>query len=137
MHELGFTNILHVSAIGFSGGLVKMWREDEIAQVEPIAITNQEIHANVHISPSAQPWILSLVYDSTSFNNRKILLHNLEHFSASHKSLWILSDDFNEIASVADKFCGDPINNNRANAFLTCMHNVNMLDLRFTGSRFT
>lgn len=76
MNELGFTNMLHVSAIGFSGGMIMIWREHEIVKVDPIAVTNQEIHANVQVIPSAQPWILSLVYASTRFNDRKIIWKN-------------------------------------------------------------
>ncbi|XP_070035267.1 uncharacterized protein [Nicotiana tomentosiformis] len=137
MVEFWFTNMLHVDAIGYSEGMIMLWREHEVAHVDPIAATNQEIHANVQVSTSSQPCILSWVYASTSFNNKKIRWDNLEHISVSHAQHWILCGDFNEITSAVDKFGGNPINNNRANALLDCLQNINMVDLRFTGSRFT
>lgn len=63
--------------------------------------------------------ILPLVYASTRFNNRKVLWDNLEQISITHTLLRVLCGDFNEITSATDKFGGNPINNNRANALLT------------------
>lgn len=86
MLKLGFTNMLHVNAIGYSGEMIMQWREHEIAQVDPIAVTYQKIHANVQVSPSGQPWILFIVYANIRFNDRKILWENLEQLSASHNN---------------------------------------------------
>lgn len=71
--ELGFTNMLHVDAVCYSGGVVMLWKDHEVDQVYPIAVTNQEIYANVQVSPTRPSWMLSLVYASFCFNNRKIL----------------------------------------------------------------
>lgn len=117
-------------------GMIILWKDHEVEHVDPIAVTNQKIHTNVQVCPTFPPWILSLVYASTRFNNRKILWDNLEQIFITHTLPWVLCGDFNEINSTADKFGGNPINNNRANSILTCLQ-INMVDLGFTGSRFT
>lgn len=45
-----------------------------------IVITDQEIHVNIQVSSITNPWLLSLVYASTSLANRRILWNNLEQY---------------------------------------------------------
>ncbi|OIT00958.1 hypothetical protein A4A49_31088 [Nicotiana attenuata] len=50
--ELGFSGLLQARANGFSGGMVLLWKTDEV-NVDPLVATNQELHATVQVSPSS------------------------------------------------------------------------------------
>lgn len=50
---------------------------------------------------------------------------------------WLVCGDFNEVTNASEKLGGNPIKNNRVSAFVKCINEMNMLDLGFTGPRFT
>lgn len=81
--------------------------------------------------------VFILIYASTSYTARQILWNNLEQFAHSHTHAWLLCHDFNEVTTNAHKFGGNSTNTTHATAFTNYLNNTNMLDLVFTGSRFT
>ena len=54
-----------------------------------------------------------------------------------HSSPWIIARDFNEVLADNDKFGGKTINANRSLLFKDCLDSCNMVDLGFSGPRFT
>nr|XP_033512147.1 uncharacterized protein LOC117276856 [Nicotiana tomentosiformis] len=46
--ELGFSGILQARADGYSGGMVLLWKSEEVI-VDPLVSTNQELHATVQV----------------------------------------------------------------------------------------
>lgn len=68
MEELGFTGLYQVRAHGVSGGIVLMWKTDELT-VDLVVETDKEIHATLRVSPTSPPWNFSIIYGSTNLNN--------------------------------------------------------------------
>ncbi|XP_070041017.1 uncharacterized protein [Nicotiana tomentosiformis] len=52
--ELGFSGILQARADGYSGGMVLLWKSEEVI-VDPLVSTNQELHATVQPTPFFSP----------------------------------------------------------------------------------
>lgn len=50
MLELGCTNMLHVDVVGYSQRMIMLWKDHEVAHVDPIAVTNQE---NIQVGPTS------------------------------------------------------------------------------------
>lgn len=75
-NDLGYHNYIESSASGNSGGIVIMWKEDNIP-ITSLSIFPQAIHPSVKVNFQNSSWILSIVYTSIDFNNRKILWDQL------------------------------------------------------------
>lgn len=105
--------------------------------MDPITVIDQEIHANIQVSRTSKPWLLSLVYAITLLVNRKILWNNLEIVVKNNTRPWLLCGDFNEVIVASEKFGGRPINSKRSATFLKCLDTTNMIDVAFMGPRFT
>ena len=54
-----------------------------------------------------------------------------------HSLPWLVLGDFNEILSEEDKFGGRRLNLNRAIEFKDCIDSCNLLDLGFSGPKYT
>ena len=67
----------------------------------------------------------------------RILWNNLNKVVELHDMLWVLASDFNETLTAEDKFRGRAIGVNSFLLFKECLDNCNMIDIRFTGPRFT
>ena len=50
---------------------------------------------------------------------------------------WLLLEDFNKVLTGEDKFGGKSINLNRALDFKDCLGTCNLLDLCFSGPKYT
>lgn len=54
-----------------------------------------------------------------------------------HSMPWVIAGDFNEVLIGDDKFEGNPINMNKALWFQECLDICRMIDIGFSGPRFT
>ena len=54
-----------------------------------------------------------------------------------HNLLWAIMGDFNEVIAEEEKSGGNPINQRRVNAILDYMDTCQMMDLGFSGPKFT
>lgn len=52
-------------------------------------------------------------------------------------TLMVIAGDFNEALLGEDKYGGRPVNVNKALNFQDCLNNCGMIDLDFSGPRFT
>ena len=62
---------------------------------------------------------------------------NLTKVVELHKLLWVIAGDFNEPLIDEDKFEGRGVNINRSLAFKDCLDRCNMVDMGFSGPRYT
>lgn len=107
LNEYNYTDLIQVVAQGQSGGIVLLWRANEL-MVNPIVVTSQELHAYVQVNQS-QPRFISLINASNSYFKWQILWKKLEIHN-SHNRAWLLCEDFNEISSSSEKFGGTNTN---------------------------
>jgi hypothetical protein len=133
---LPFDGAIHADTIGYAGGLWLLW-DSAVVDVSVLAATEQEIHAVVKVRSSNFSWLLSAIYASPRFLERKILWDNLSQVASLHNLPWLLAGDFNEVLSSEDKFGGLPVNLRRSQLFSNCLNNCGMMDLGFHGPRFT
>lgn len=106
-------------------------------EVTVLSSTKQEIHATVKDLSLNASWMLSVVYASPRFAERRLLWDNLTTIAGLHSLPWVIAGDFNEILLGEDKFGGRPINVNRALKFQECLNDCGMIDLGFTSPKYT
>ena len=102
-----------------------------------LASSEQEIHSTVKVRSSNFSWMFSAVYASPRSVESCILWNNLSNVANLHNMSWVITGDFNEPLTSADKFGGRVVSVNRALAFKECLDKCNMVDLGFFGPRFT
>ena len=102
-----------------------------------MANTEQEIHVSIKVCSSDFSWILSAVYASPRLEERTILWNNLATVAEYHNLPWVIAGDFNKALNTDDKFGGREISVNRSLLFKECLDKCNMIDLGFSGPRFT
>lgn len=106
-------------------------------EVAKLSSTEQEIHVVVSLSYSNTQWLLSAIYASTRFAERRLLWDNLEAVSELHSLPWMIAGDYNEVLMGEDKFGGRPVNVSKAIWFQECLDSCRMIDIGFFGARFT
>jgi len=105
--------------------------------VSELSSTEQEIHTLVRGLFSNNSWLMSAIYASPRFAERCLLWDNLSKVAELHTLPWIIAGDFNEVLMGEDKFGGKPVNISRAINFQDCLNNCGMINLGFSGPRFT
>ena len=134
--RLPFDGSVYTDTIGYSGGIWLLWDSDRVV-VMPLANTEQEIHAIVKVQNSNSSWLFTAVYSSPRFAERFILWNNLIKTAKLHDMPWVLAGDFNEPLSEEDKFGGRAVSVNMLLLFKECLDKCNMIDIGFSGPRFT
>nr|XP_023919431.1 uncharacterized protein LOC112030994 [Quercus suber] len=132
---LPFDGAVVADTIGFVGGIWMLWRSD-LVQVDVLAATEQEIHALIRVRSQNFNWIISAIYASPRFAERCVLWENLKLLASLHNLPWAIMGDFNEVIAEEEKSGGNPISQ-RVNAILGCMDICQMIDLGFSGPKFT
>nr|XP_023873887.1 uncharacterized protein LOC111986485 [Quercus suber] len=134
--RLPMDGAIHTDTIGYAGGLWLLWNSD-IVEVELLAKTEQEIHAKVKVRTSRLSWLFSAIYASPRSEERCILWENLTKVAELHKLPWVMAGDFNEPLIDEDKFGGRGVSINRSLAFKECLDQCSMVDMGFSGPRYT
>jgi len=135
-NRLPFDGAIHTETIGRAGGLWLLWNSERV-EVSFLASSEQEIHSTVKVRSSNFSWLFFAVYASPRNAERCILWNNLSNVADLHKMPWVIAGDFNEPLIGADKFGGRMVSINRALLFKDCLDKCNMVDLGFSGPRFT
>ena len=135
IRNLPFDGAYSTDTLGFAGGIWLLWRSD-LVDVDVLSATEQEIHALIRVS-SSSPWLLSAIYASPRFVDRCVLWDNLKLIADSHNLPWAVMGDFNEMISNDEKFGGNPVCRRRIHAYTECMDYCQLMDLGFSGPKFT
>lgn len=134
--RLPFDGAIHTNTIGLAGGLWLLWNTDKV-DVSFLSKTEQEIHVSVKVRSLDSTYFFSAIYASPRLANRRVLWNNLCMFAELHNMPWVIAGDFNEPLSNEDKFGGRAVSNSRSFDFKECLDSCNMIDLGFSGPRFT
>uniref|UniRef100_A0A7N2N4Z5 Endonuclease/exonuclease/phosphatase domain-containing protein n=1 Tax=Quercus lobata TaxID=97700 RepID=A0A7N2N4Z5_QUELO len=110
VEALHFNGFFATKVIGYAEGLWLLWKKEEV-DVYVLSSTEQEIHA--------------------------IVKANLSQVAQLHNLPWLLLGDFNEVLCSDDKLGGRHVNLNRALDFKACLDSCDLLDLGFSGPKFT
>ena len=134
--ELPFDRVIHTDTIGFAGGLWLLWNEDRV-DISQLANTEQEIHVIVKVRSSNLNWLLFAIYASPRCAERQVVWSNLKMMVEVHEMPWVMTGDFNEPLMEGDKFGGRGLTVSRALQFKECLDACSMIDIGFSGPRFT
>ena len=101
-----------------------------------LSSTKQEMHAII-LSTSKPSWLLLAMYGSPRFVERRLLWDNPKLVAGHHSMPWVVAGDFNEVLMGEDKFEGRPVNLGKALLFQECVDTSKMIDIGFSGPRYT
>ncbi|GLT63636.1 hypothetical protein SLA2020_361860 [Shorea laevis] len=138
--EYGYPCSHVVDSDGWAGGFWLLWDNNEV-YVDVVTSTFQAIHAivQVHSHPifSKFHWFLSGVYGRPQFELRSHLWDELCEVAKYFNGPWLVIGDFNDVVDQVEKFGGAPISQSRVRAYTDCMGDYNLMDIGYTGGRFT
>nr|XP_023896924.1 uncharacterized protein LOC112008814 [Quercus suber] len=134
--RLPFDGAIHTNTIGYAGGLWLLWNTGKV-EVSLLSKTEQEIHVSVKVHSLNSIFFFSAIYASPRLAKRHVLWNNLCLFAELHNMPWVIAGDFNESLSSEDKFGGRAVSSSRSLEFKECLDSCNMIDLGFSGPRFT
>ena len=134
--RLRFDRAIHTDMIDRTGGLWLLWNSDKV-EVTLMEKIEQEIHVTIKVRTSNLSWLFSAIYASPRFTEMSVLWNNLINVAELHSMPWVIAGDFNEPLSSADKLGGRDVSIRRSLLLKDCLDRCNMIDLGFSGSRFT
>ncbi|XP_075670153.1 uncharacterized protein LOC142639911 [Castanea sativa] len=134
--RLPFDGAIFDNIIGLSGGLWPLWDSSQV-DIDEQSSTEQEIHAMVTPKYSSSSWLLFAIYANPRLAERHLLWENLMAVFELHSFPWVIAGDYNEVLIGEDKYGGRPVNINRALRFQDCLDTCRMIDIGFSGTRFT
>ena len=91
----------------------------------------------IRVRSQSLSWLINAIYASPRFEERCIVWNNLRMLANMHDLPWALMGDFNEVLSEDEKYRGNPICQRRVRAIKECMDDCNMMDLGFSGPKYT
>ena len=113
-----------------------LWNSDRV-EVTFLASTEQEIHTTVKVKNSNHCWLFTTIYASPKSAKRHILWNNLNKVADMHNMPRVLAGDFNKPLQEDDKFGGRAVSVNMSLLFKECLDKCSMIDIGFSGPRFT
>ncbi|CAL1367787.1 unnamed protein product [Linum trigynum] len=122
-------------AVGFSGGIWVLWDNSHM-HLEVIDKDKQFIHLK-WFGARKEIGFLTAIYASPNDFERGSLWNCLRRIEKSVDGPWLLSGDFNAMSSPEDKHGGAPFNFARARPFTDCIDDCGLVDLGFSGPKFT
>ncbi|KAL9243847.1 hypothetical protein vseg_017686 [Gypsophila vaccaria] len=129
----GFSRSIRVEAEDFSGGIWLLWNEEEV-QITLLSSGKQVINVLVHEDPI---WLLSIIYASPQRATRELLWKAFAEVLPTHEYPWLVMGDFNQIESIDDKMGGSQTYTRDMEAFASWMECCGLVDMGFSGPRFT
>ena len=105
--------------------------------MEILSAMEQEIHALIRVKSSSLTWLISVIYASSRFAKKCILWNNFKIIASRHNLPWFALGDFNDVLSEDEKFSSNGISGKRVRAYQECMNECNLLDLGFSGPKYT
>ena len=106
-------------------------------EVKLLSSTKQEIHAVVKVLNSNSSWLFTAIYASPRSAERHFLWNNSNKVAELHDMPWVIAGDFNETLTAEDKFGDRAVGVNSSLRFKEYLDNCNMIDIGFSGPRFT
>ncbi|XP_061340964.1 uncharacterized protein LOC133287385 [Gastrolobium bilobum] len=132
---LEYPSYIISEANGFAGGVWIVWDPNEVS-VTLERKQEQFIHCWVEF-PGKEGFFWTAIYASPKEEKRRVLWEDLKLIGRTMNSPWMLSGDFNEISSIAEKKGGKPVDVNRCIMFNNVLNACGVIDLGGGGNRFT
>lgn len=135
INSLGFSHHCKVDPMGYVWGLCLLWNGDDI-KMHIHGQTFQEIYAIAEVSHNTYA-LLTFVYGSPIRERRKFLWKNLINISSSVNIPWLICGDFNDVLCSAEKWGVRDVCKSRIDDFNHVVNSCGLLDLGYSGPKFT
>lgn len=120
---------------GFSGGIIVLWNKI-VGWVSPISVSRRALHLIIS-SDSLANWIMLAIYNSTQVWSQCSLWNEFSKLSTLSFP-WLIVGDFNSIITNNEHRGGYfRYYSRKSSFFLDFIDTNNLLDLNFSGPRFT
>ncbi|KAJ8437791.1 hypothetical protein Cgig2_013710 [Carnegiea gigantea] len=124
-----------VEANGFSGGIWVLWHKHE---VQLNIVTSSEQYITMLVSHnSGETWLFSTIYANPYESQREELWTDMEDFSHTHTTPWLLAGDFNKTRNMEERRNYSEGLQRRCTKFDHWIENNGLMDLGYTGPPFT
>ncbi|XP_028773891.1 uncharacterized protein LOC114730946 [Neltuma alba] len=133
--RIGLPNSHRVEASGFSGGIWVLWT-DQI-QVDILLSHWQFIHTRVHLPHTSRSFLFTAVYASPMNSVRIQLWSELSNLARSIFEPWAIAGDFNSVLYSSERRTSTGRRREGCPHFLQFVNDCTLLDLGFSGPRFT
>jgi hypothetical protein len=134
MWSLGYTGAYAVSCEGRSGGLALFWKQ-------PYSVSFRG--ANAHVidvtvsSEDAAPWHATFVYGEPKRELRHCFWDMLRRLRRKWEGPWLCCGDFNEVLLQDEHYGSVDRSDAQMELFRDCLDACNLVDLGFSGPKFT
>lgn len=129
------TDSIVSEAHGFAGGIWILWNRDKL-HLEPLAVHDQIVSVLVR-SVVCLIWVLSAIYASPNPFFREELWQYILQLGPLITLPWLLLGDFNQVLSGSEKKGGCPVNQRNMAALQAVVTGCSLVDMGFSGPRFT
>ncbi|XP_074278178.1 uncharacterized protein LOC141601774 [Silene latifolia] len=136
VQRLPFDSFEVLDPVGFAGGIIILWNAGDVA----VTLVNkgaQLINVVVQVVSTNFTFLLSAIYASPKFKYRRNLWNELITLSHNLRTPWVCVGDFNEVTCAGEKIGGNGIKLNRVSLFSSSMNICNLIDIGFSGPKFT
>ncbi|CAL1372119.1 unnamed protein product [Linum trigynum] len=134
--KLGYPDIARVDANGRSGGIWLCW-DKKAFDVEITSACFQHLTAKI-TSANLSSFLLTAIYASPNYQLQPSLWNSLITFSSTISLPWLLTGDFNAFRSLNEKSgLATTSTARRCRIFNNFIDQANLIDLGFSGPRFT
>ncbi|CAM8920557.1 unnamed protein product [Rhodiola kirilowii] len=130
--KLGFTECFAVGSHGRSGGLAMLWDEE----TEVTIISHSAAHIDVRVRKESE-FFLTLFYGSPRCHERKNSWNLLRNLKRNCGEPWVVMGDFNEITFSWEMESKRERQPWQMRQFRNCLEDCGLVDLGFSGARFT
>lgn len=131
--KLNFSNWIRIEAIGFSGGIWILWKEEIDLQVK---FTHPQF-AISDIRSDNKHWNMVIVYASPDYQLRKKLWNDLSKDKLDLNTEWMVLGDFNSVVSIDEVSNPRTFDHRRCIGMKDWIRREGLVDPGFTGPLFT
>jgi hypothetical protein len=133
--KIGFGNVFGVDSVGRSGGLALFWNDTMSVEIQNFSCR----HINAIIGPDVRnrQWKFTGFYGHPVPWKRKEGWDILRHLKTMSPSAWLCLGDFNEILCESEKFGAAARPRWQMKNFSNMVDYCQLLDLGFSGPKFT
>ena len=133
--KLKYNGTYRIDAQGFLGGIWLFWKTS-IVDLQLVHFDTQYVIMEVN-QGSTGSWALTVIYASPNKTLRQSLWTDLNEFGNTCNKSWLLAGDFNETRNMEEHFnCSEDLAR-RCNNFNLWIENNHLIDLGFSGPRYT
>ncbi|KAI8574007.1 hypothetical protein RHMOL_Rhmol01G0320300 [Rhododendron molle] len=134
--HLGFSGFAYVDPYGRAGGIWIVWDTSKVS-LNITHASSQAIHTEI-TKDGFEDWVLSTVYASPDPKNRDILWEEMDIQAHSSNKPWLVAGDLNDTLNSSERrsFAVDSSSSQRRK-FVGHVNNCNLVDLGFSGPKFT